>query len=116
LTDAARFRESMTGQILADRGVSRAVVSMAGTGRGTQNVLVRADLLTGVDGLEATSLQLEYLPSGSVCRGDVTHIESFAFRGTCRMPGGARRAVSARWQLIDGQTLRGTVEAKPVAA
>ena len=116
LVDAARFRESLTGQILADRGVSRSVVSMAGTGRGAQNVLVRADLLAGLDGLEATSLQLEYLPSGALCRGDVTHVESFGFRGTCRMPGGARRAVSARWQLVDGQSLRGTLESRPVAA
>jgi len=98
VTDAVRFRESLTGQILTDRGVRRAVVSMAGTGRGSQNVLVRADLLAGVDGLEATSLQVEYLPSGTLCRGDVTQVESFAFRGTCRLPGGARRAVSARWQ------------------
>ena len=79
-------------------------------------MLVRADLLTGVGGLEATSLQVEYLPSGTLCRGDVTHVESFAFRGTCRMPGGARRAVSARWQLVDGQSLRGTLDSRPVAA
>ena len=115
LVNAARFREGLTGQILADRGVSRAVISMAGTGRGRQNVLVRADLLAGVNGLEATSLQLEYLPSGALCRGDVTHVESFAFRGTCRMPGGARRAVSASWQLLDGQSLRGTLESRPLA-
>lgn len=114
--DAARFHESLTGQILTDRGVTRAVVSMAGTGRGTQNVLVRADLLAGVDGLEATSLQLEYLPSGSLCRGDVTHVESYAFRGTCRMPNGARRAVSARWQPLGGPSLRGTLESRPLAA
>jgi sulfoxide reductase heme-binding subunit YedZ len=116
LADRVRFRESLTGQILTVQGVSRGVVSMAGTGRGAQNVLVRADLLAGVDGLEATSLQIEYLPSGSLCRGDVTHVESFAFRGTCRMPGGARRAVSARWQLLDGQSLRGTLESRPLAA
>ena len=89
---------------------------MAGTGRGAQNVLVRADLLASANGLEATSLQLEYLPSGALCRGDVTHVDSFAFRGTCRMPGGARRAVSARWQLLDGNSLRGTVESRPLAA
>ena len=116
LVDAVRFRESMTGQILADRGVSRAVISMAGTGRGAQNVLVRADLLASANGLEATSLQLEYLPSGTLCRGGVTHVESFAFSGTCRMPGGARRAVNAHWQLLDGASLRGTLESRPLAA
>jgi hypothetical protein len=114
--DAVRFRESLTGQILTERGVSHAVVSMAGTGRGKQNVLVRADLLAGVEGLEATSLQVEYLPGGSLCRGDVTQVQSFAFRGTCRLPGGARRVVSASWQLLEGGSLRGTVESGPVAA
>ena len=89
---------------------------MAGTGRGRQNALVRADLLAGGEGLEATSLQLEYLPSGALCRGEVTHVESFAFRGTCRMPGGARRAVSAHWQLLDGGSLHGTLESRPLAA
>ena len=48
--------------------------------------------------------------------GDVTHVESFAFRGMCRMPGGARRFVSARWQLLDGDSLHGTLESRPVAA
>jgi sulfoxide reductase heme-binding subunit YedZ len=113
---AARFRENLTGQILSENGVSHAVVSMAGTGRGKQNVLVRADLLAGVEGLEATSLQLEYLPGGSLCRGDVTQVQSFAFRGTCRMPGGARRAVKAHWQLLEGGSLRGTLESRPLAA
>jgi len=116
VVDAVSFRESLTGQILADRGVSRAVISMAGTGRGRQNVLVRADLLASATGLEATSLQLEYLPSGTLCRGNVTHVESFAFRGTCRMQGGARRAVRASWQLLDGNSLRGTLESRPIAA
>jgi methionine sulfoxide reductase heme-binding subunit len=116
LVNAARFQETLTGQILAERGVSRSVISMAGTGRGRQNVLVRADLLAGEDGLESTSLQVEYLPSGELCRGAVTHVESFGFRGTCRMQGGARLFVSARWQLLDGNSLQGTLQSRPVAA
>jgi sulfoxide reductase heme-binding subunit YedZ len=114
--NAARFRETLTGQILSQRGVSQAVVSMAGTGSGTQNVLVRADLLTGTQGLEATSLQLEYLPSGAVCRGRVTHVQSFGFSGTCRTDAGARRSVSARWRLLNENNLLGVVESSPVAA
>jgi sulfoxide reductase heme-binding subunit YedZ len=114
--NAPRFHEALTGQILADRGVSKAVVSMAGTGRGIQNVLVRADLLAGTQGLEATSLQVEYIPSGAICRGTVTHVASFGFRGSCRMPNGERRAVSASWRLVNANNLRGTVTSRPLAA
>jgi sulfoxide reductase heme-binding subunit YedZ len=112
--NASRFHETLTGRILADRGVSKSVISMAGTGRGTQNVLVRADLLAGAEGLEATSLQLEYLPSGAVCRGQVAHVKSFGFRGTCRMDSGERRSVTATWRLLSENSLRGVVESRPV--
>jgi methionine sulfoxide reductase heme-binding subunit len=114
--NAARFHEELTGQILADRGVRQQVISMTGNGTGRQNVLVRADLLDGVDRLEATSLQLEYLPTGVVCRGRVTHVESFGFAGTCRTPAGARRAIRAQWRLVDGASLRGFVDSRPLAA
>jgi sulfoxide reductase heme-binding subunit YedZ len=114
--NAARFSETLSGQILADRGVSQQVVSMAGTANGIQNVLVRADLLSGAARLEATSLQLEYLPSGVICKGRVTHVKSFGFEGTCRMPKGERHAISARWRLVDGNRLRGTVSSRPLAA
>jgi sulfoxide reductase heme-binding subunit YedZ len=114
--NAARFHETLTGQILADRGVSQAVISMAGNGRGIQNVLVRADLLSGTRRLEATSLQLEYLPSGAICRGHVAHVKSFGFDGTCRMPSGERRRITAQWELVDGDNLRGFVESRPLAA
>jgi sulfoxide reductase heme-binding subunit YedZ len=114
--NAPRFHETLTGQILVDRGASKAVISMAGNGRGIQNVLVRADLLAGVRRLEATSLQLEYLPSGAICRGHVAHVQSFGFDGTCRMPGGERRRITAKWRLVDGDNLSGFVESRPVAA
>src|SRR5205085_11274347 len=103
-------------QILADRGVSQQVVSMAGTGSGVQNVLVRADLLTGETRLEATSLQLEYLPSGMICRGRVTRVKSFGFQGVCRTPTGARHAITAEWRLVSASRLRGIVESRPLAA
>jgi methionine sulfoxide reductase heme-binding subunit len=113
---AARFREPLSGQILVERGVSQSVISMAGTGRGRQNVLVRADLLAGFQRLESTSLQLEYLPSGTICRGVVTHVESFGFSGSCRVRGGGRRSVKATWKLVNQNNLRGTIESSPLAA
>jgi hypothetical protein len=111
--DRARFHDRLTGRILTQQGVSQAVVSMAGTGRGSQNVLVRADLLAGGQRLEATSLQLEYLPSGIVCRGRVAHVQSFGFSGTCRTPTGARREVGATWRLVNQNRLRGFVDSRP---
>ena len=114
--ETARFHERLTGQILEQQGVTHAVVSMAGTGRGVQNVLVRADLLASNRGLEATSLQLEYLPSGIVCTGRVTHVANTAFTGKCRTPSGATRAVSASWRLLSENNLRGFVDSRPVAA
>jgi methionine sulfoxide reductase heme-binding subunit len=115
-TALARFHEPLDGQILTDQGVSQSVVSMAGTAKGTQNVLVRADLLTGAQSLEATSLQLEYLPSGVVCRGTVTKVQSFGFDGRCATTRGARRAITARWQLVSGNSLHGYVDSRPLAA
>jgi methionine sulfoxide reductase heme-binding subunit len=113
--NAARFHETLTGQILAQRGVSQQVISMTGNGTGTQKVLVRADLLSGVQRLESTSLQLEYLPSGVICRGHVTRVKSFGFAGTCSMPRGERHAITAEWQLVEGNSLRGFVESRPLA-
>ena len=89
---------------------------MAGTGRGGQNVLVRADLLAGTGGLEATSLQLEYLPSGIVCTGRVLHVERTAFDGKCRTPSGTTRSVRASWRLLGENNLLGFVESRPLAA
>jgi len=89
---------------------------MAGTGKGEQNVLIRADLLTNSQQLERTSLQLEYLPTGVICRGTVTSVQSYGFTGHCTTPLGARRVITARWQLQNGNNLQGTVDSKPLAA
>ena len=112
----ARFHEPLTGQILENQGVTQQVVSMSGTAKGSQNVLVRADLLTSAQGLERTSLQLEYLPSGVVCRGTVTKVQSFGFTGTCTTPRGEHRVITAEWQLQNGNNLQGSVDSKPLAA
>jgi sulfoxide reductase heme-binding subunit YedZ len=113
--NAARFHETLTGKILAERGVSQQVISMTGNATGSQAVLVRADLLAGAQQLESTSLQLEYLPSGVICRGHVTHVKSYGFECTCRMPKGERHAITAEWRLVEGNGLRGFVESQPVA-
>ena len=40
----AKFQDALSGKILSNMGVTRGIVSMAGTGDGAQQVLVRADL------------------------------------------------------------------------
>ena len=73
--------------------------SLAGCGSGDQNVLVRADLLIAPATLLSTSFQMEYLPSGDVCRGTVTQIaqNGRGFDAACRLKDGARRFVHATW-------------------
>jgi hypothetical protein len=97
------------GGILQQAGATKAIVSMAGNGTGRQNVLVRADLLIQANGLQATSFQLEFLPSGTICNGTVNHIQKLGFDGTCHLPDHSHRAVHADWQLINGPDLRGTI-------
>ncbi len=109
--NARSFNDLLTGTILQQAGPSKAIVSMTGNGTGRQNVIVRADLLVGTGALEATSFQLEFLPNGAICRGAVTHVQSFGFDGVCRLPDHTRRMVRARWQLVDNAKLRGTITA-----
>ena len=73
------------------------IVSFVGQAHRPQKLVVRADLLVATQQLERTSLQLEYLPSGDVCRGRVTNVGGENFSGTCRLPNGSRRTVSANW-------------------
>ena len=114
--NAARFSDALTGKILQQSAVTRALVSMTGTATGSQNALVRADLLVGPQRLEATSFQLELLPSGAVCRGNVETVRSFGFDAVCTLADGTRRHVHAAWRLVDHANLRGTLSAVPVAA
>jgi sulfoxide reductase heme-binding subunit YedZ len=107
--NAASFRDTLTGRILSDNGVSKGIVSMAGNGTGSQRVLVRADLLVTTKKLVSTDFQMEYLPSGAVCRGTVSHVHNFGFEATCRMPSGAHRFVHAQWKLSNSSALRGGV-------
>lgn len=95
--NAANFTDTLGGQILTDNGVTRGIVSMAGNGSGTQRVLVRADLLIAPHKLVSTVFQMEYLPSGALCRGTVTQVHASSFEAICRMSDGSQRYVNAHW-------------------
>ena len=99
--NGTRFEDALAGHILVQPGVTGGIVSMAGNGTGPQRVLVRADLLVRTQRLAATAFQLEYLPSGSICRGRVQRVRPTGFDATCLLPSGARRFVTAGWQLKD---------------
>ena len=107
--NAANFRDSLSGQILTDSGVTRGIVSMAGNGSGSQRVLVRADLLVTTTKLESTAFQMEYLPSGTLCIGTVTNVGSTSFDATCTLPDGTARYISAQWALGNSSTFSGGV-------
>jgi sulfoxide reductase heme-binding subunit YedZ len=95
--NAATFQDTLSGKILDDMGVTRGIVSFAGNGDGSQNVLVRADLLVTPSKLASTAFQMEYLPSGELCTGTVTTVHGAAFEATCSMADGTPRYVSAQW-------------------
>jgi methionine sulfoxide reductase heme-binding subunit len=95
--NAPHVSEPLAGEIVRNGTDLKQIVSFVGSAQAPQKLLVRADLLISPQTLDATSLQLEYLPSGDVCRGRVTQVGLTSFAGTCRMPDGARRVVSADW-------------------
>lgn len=107
--NALSFTDVLTGQILQDSGVTRGIISMAGNGTGVQRVLVRADLLITPQQLLSTSFQMEYLPSGLICRGRVTQVHRYSFEATCRTPNGAQRNVTAQWRPGSNSQLQGGV-------
>jgi sulfoxide reductase heme-binding subunit YedZ len=95
--NAASFRDGLSGRILTDNGVTKGIISLSGFGAGSQRVLVRADLLVTTQRLVSTDFQMEYLPSGLICRGTVTHVHSYAFDAKCNLPNGATRFVHGQW-------------------
>ena len=97
LWDAAHVNESLTGSVIRSGTQTQQIVSFVGRSARPQKLLVRADLLVAPGALERTSLQLEYLPSGDVCRGRVTNVGGESFSGTCRLPNGEQRTVQASW-------------------
>lgn len=106
--NAARVTEPLTGQVIRNGTDLRQIVSFVGGAQSPQKLLVRADLLVSTHGLDSTSLQLEYLPSGDVCRGRVTQVALTGFVGRCTLPNGASRVVSAGWGPAPGGVL-GTI-------
>jgi sulfoxide reductase heme-binding subunit YedZ len=107
--NSVRFTDVLHGQILRENGITRGIISLAGNGTGTQRVLVRADLLITPQQLLSTSFQMEYLPSGLLCRGRVTQVHNYGFEATCRPPNGAQRNVTAEWQPSNSPQLQGGV-------
>ena len=107
--NAANFSDQLSGSIARRTGSTRGLVSLAGTGTGDQRVLVRADLLLAPTQLLNTAFQMEYLPSGDLCRGTVTNIDTggLGFSATCRMRDGGTRNVHASWPESDGAQLSG---------
>ncbi|HEU5244200.1 MAG TPA: hypothetical protein VFU33_07360 [Gaiellaceae bacterium] len=97
LWDAAHVNESLTGSVIRNGTETQQIVSFVGQAASPQKLLVRADLLVAPGTLEKTSLQLEYLPSGDVCRGRVANVGGESFSGTCRLSNGERRTVEASW-------------------
>jgi sulfoxide reductase heme-binding subunit YedZ len=89
--------ESLTGSVIRNGTDLQQIVSFVGQAGRPQRLLMRADLLVAPQRLESTSLQLEYLPSGDVCRGRVTGVGGTSFSGTCRLPNGAHRTIEASW-------------------
>jgi methionine sulfoxide reductase heme-binding subunit len=105
--NARAFAGTLNGQVLRDFGVSRGIISMAGTSDGRQRALVRADLLIRPGRVEATTFQMEFLPSGLLCHGRVTKLHTYGFEASCRTPNGSRRYVHAEWQPGEGTELQG---------
>jgi len=97
LWNAAHVQESLTGSVIRNGTETQQIVSFVGRGARPQKLLVRADLLVAPGTLENTSLQLEYLPSGDVCRGSVTNVGGESFSGTCRLANGEQRTIDASW-------------------
>jgi sulfoxide reductase heme-binding subunit YedZ len=107
--NASSFDASISGEVVQNLGSTRGIVSAAATAQGAQRALIRADLLLEPNRLDATSFQLEFLPSGLLCTGSVTRVQSFGFDARCRAGDGTRRVVHASWRLTEGNRLQGTV-------
>src|SRR5205823_9599044 len=109
--DAAHVTEQLTGQVIRNGTQVKQIVSFVGGARAPQKLLVRADLLVSPQSLQSTSLQLEYLPSGDICRGRVTQVGLTSFSGSCRLADGHARSVAASWQPSeDGAGVVGTIQ------
>jgi len=108
--NSAHVDETLSGRVIRNGTQTQEIVSFVGQAAHPQKLLVRADLLVAPGALESTSLQLEYLPSGDVCRGKVTNVGGSSFSGTCRLPNGTQRTVDASWvPTADGTGVVGQI-------
>ncbi len=100
LWNANNITENLTGRVVQNGTNLTEIVSFVGEAKAPQKLIVRADLLAFVNqGIKNTSLQLEYLPSGDICRGAITNLGGQDFTGTCRLPNGETRQVAANWAV-----------------
>jgi methionine sulfoxide reductase heme-binding subunit len=102
--NSANVTETLTGSVVRNGSQLKQIVSFVGQAGRPQKLVVRADLLVAPARLESTSLQLEYLPSGDVCRGHVTNIGGTSFSGSCRLPNGTQRTIEASWVANEAGT------------
>ena len=107
--NARSFAAPITGEVVQNVGHTRGLVSAAATANGAQRALLRADLLVEPSKLAATSFQLELLPSGMLCSGHVTKVQSFGFDARCRAEDGTHRVVHASWSLTDANHFQGQI-------
>jgi sulfoxide reductase heme-binding subunit YedZ len=107
--NARSFAAPISGEVVQSVGATRGLVSAAATANGAQRALLRADLLVAPNQLAATSFQLELLPSGMLCSGRVTKVQSFGFDARCRAEDGTHRVVHASWSLTDANHFQGQV-------
>ena len=118
--NASRFDDRLTGTVDRQSGGSRGLISLAGDGKGNQQVFVRVDLLATPDGIGSTSLQVEYLPSGDRCTGEVSKIadDGLGFTGWCTLPGARpeKRTITGHWGDNGGPGLVGTISSRPAAS
>jgi hypothetical protein len=52
---------------------------------------------------------MEYLPSGELCTGTVTKVHATGFSASCRLTGGQRRFVDARWHVGNSPEVAGGI-------
>jgi sulfoxide reductase heme-binding subunit YedZ len=90
--------EPLTGNVIRNGTNLEKIVSFIGHADKPQKIVLRADLLVAGEGIGATSLQLEYLPSADICRGTVLNIDAAAFTGSCQMANGDVLTVAASWR------------------
>jgi sulfoxide reductase heme-binding subunit YedZ len=105
--NARSFDANLSGHVLRDVGSTRALVSASATADGQQRAIIRADLLLEPHRLDATSFQLEFLPSGMLCTGRVTKVHSLGFEAICRAQDGSRRYVHADWATSPDNSFTG---------